>query len=50
MYFFLLKSIKFKQIYQAWTLKTKFKPKKLFAGNQGNLEVDLIYEKHSKGA
>ena len=31
----MLKSIKFKQIYQTWTLKTWFNPKKLFARNLG---------------
>ena len=35
LYFFLQKSIKIKQIYQAWTLKTNLKPK------NGLLEIRL---------
>ena len=40
---FLFKSIKFKQMYQTWTLITWYKPEKLFARNEGMQSRNDLY-------
>ena len=49
MYFILLQSIKFKQIYQTWTLKNHLGPEnRLLEIGASNLEGPFIYDQTSK--